>query len=65
MLSPMSSEVVSTVENLAPNWLASAPEEIRGLPGVGAETPGVFREGQYLHGAAAIGEKIKGLKSTH
>nr|XP_019542955.2 exocyst complex component 8 [Aedes albopictus] len=73
-LSPTASEVAAAVvENLAPDWLASAPEEIQ------AEIAQRHFEDclalvqkceEYLvkdisfRGAAEIGEKIKGLKST-
>ncbi|EAT37589.1 AAEL010432-PA [Aedes aegypti] len=73
MLSPTASEVVSIVENLAPDWLASAPEEIQAeiaqrhfedCLALVQKCEDYLSKDSSFRGAAEIGEKIKGLKST-
>ncbi|XP_019542955.3 exocyst complex component 8 [Aedes albopictus] len=73
-LSPTASEVAAAVvENLAPDWLASAPEEIQAeiaqrhfedcLALVQKCEEYLVKDSSF-RGAAEIREKIKGLKST-
>lgn len=73
MLSPTASEVVSIVEKLAPDWLASAPEEIQAeiaqrhfedCLALVQKCEEYLAKDNSFRGAAEIGEKIKGLKST-
>ncbi|XP_055541614.1 exocyst complex component 8 [Wyeomyia smithii] len=73
MLSPTASEKISIAENLAPDWLASAPEEIQAeiaqrhfedsLALVQKCEEYMVKDSTF-RGAAEIGEKIKTLKNT-
>lgn len=72
MLSPATSAAVSIVEKLAPDWLASAPEEIQAeiaqrhfedCLGLVQKCEEYLAKDSGFQGAADLAEKIKGLKS--
>ncbi|XP_053693594.1 exocyst complex component 8 [Sabethes cyaneus] len=73
LLSPTASEKIAITENLAPDWLASAPEEIQAeiaqrhfedSLALVQKCEEYLAKDSTFRGAAEIGEKIKTLKNT-